>query len=226
MLRAYAKDVSCIREDTLFVVLAAVRVMSETTITAELPTALYKRFVDAAERSRTDPETTLVELVEDHVDMAESIATFVDRDADADGPVELPGFEALTQTPPPIAQQIGIDLHAVEPGRAVMSFEAGPEHANPMGTLHGGVLCDVGDAAMGTALATTLDEDESFTTLELDAKYRKPIWDADLTVAGEVISRGSRTAILEATVTDEDDSLVAKLSSVCLVLRGSEAAGR
>jgi uncharacterized protein (TIGR00369 family) len=95
-----------------------------------------------------------------------------------------------------------------------------------MGTLHGGILCDVGDAAMGTAVASTLAPGESFTTLELDAKYLKPVWEADLTARGEVLKRNRRTALVECRVTDDEDSLVAKLESVCLVLRGEEAAGR
>ena len=42
--------------------------------------------------------------------------------------------------PPPIATLIGFSLASVEPGRAVVEFEATERHANPMGTLHGGVL--------------------------------------------------------------------------------------
>ena len=51
--------------------------------------------------------------------------------------------------PPPIAQLIGFRLTAIKPGEAIIEFDAGEAHANPMGTLHGGVLCDVADAAMG-----------------------------------------------------------------------------
>ena len=77
---------------------------------------------------------------------------------------------------PAIATLIGFTLTAVEPGRAVVELEAGPRHANPMGTLHGGVLCDIADAAMGMAYAATLDEGETFTTLELKINFLKPVW--------------------------------------------------
>ena len=59
---------------------------------------------------------------------------------------------------PPIAQLIGFRLVAFETGLARFELDAGPQHANPMGTLHGGILCDLGDAAMGTSTATTLGE--------------------------------------------------------------------
>src|SRR5258708_17038676 len=81
---------------------------------------------------------------------------------------------------PPIARLIGFDLTAIELGRSVMEFEAGERHANPMGTLHGGVICAVADAAMGTAFATTLEDDESFKTLDSHAKYFKRVWSGHL----------------------------------------------
>ena len=57
----------------------------------------------------------------------------------------------------PIAELIGFTVSEIGDGRAVGSFQADPHHANPMGTLHGGVLCGVSDAAMGMALARRKD---------------------------------------------------------------------
>ena len=66
--------------------------------------------------------------------------------------------------PPTIAKTLGFRLIEVGPGTATMELMADTEiHANPMGTIHGGVLCDIADAAIGTAHATSLKEDESFT---------------------------------------------------------------
>lgn len=53
------------------------------------------------------------------------------------------------QPPPPIGKLIGFVLKEIEPGRAVFQIEADERHHNPMGTLHGGVYCDLADAAMG-----------------------------------------------------------------------------
>ena len=60
--------------------------------------------------------------------------------------------------PPPVATLIGFTLASVEPGRAVIQLDADDRHQNPMGTLHGGILCDIADAAMGMAYAASLDE--------------------------------------------------------------------
>ena len=66
--------------------------------------------------------------------------------------------------PPPVGRLLGFVLKAVEPGRAVFELRADERHHNPMGTLHGGIFCDLADAAMGYAYAATLTEGESFTT--------------------------------------------------------------
>ena len=58
--------------------------------------------------------------------------------------------------PPPIGRLLGFVLKVIEPGRAVFEMEADERHHNPMGTLHGGVYCDLADAAMGYAYAATL----------------------------------------------------------------------
>jgi uncharacterized protein (TIGR00369 family) len=79
---------------------------------------------------------------------------------------------------------------------------------------------------MGTAIATTLEDDESFTTLDLNAKYFKPIWKAKLRATARVTKRTKSLGLVECDVEDEKGSLVAKVFSTCMVLRGEEAKGR
>jgi hypothetical protein len=77
---------------------------------------------------------------------------------------EIPG--------PPIAELVGFDITHIDLGHSIAEMDASRRHANPMGTLHGGIVCDLAD------------------------------------------------------VEDEKGSLVAKVWSSCMVLRGSEAQGR
>src|SRR5215211_6844805 len=93
--------------------------------------------------------------------------------------------------PPPVATTVGFSLVSMEGGRARCTMEADPaRHGNPMGTVHGGVLCDLADAAMGMAYASTLGEGETFTTLELKINFLRPVWRATLTADAEVVHRG------------------------------------
>ena len=75
-------------------------------------------------------------------------------------------------------------------------------HSNPMGTIHGGILCDLADAAMGVALFSTLEPGESFTTLELKINYLRPFWTGKLIARGRVVKRAT-VAMVECDVFDE-----------------------
>jgi uncharacterized protein (TIGR00369 family) len=126
----------------------------------------------------------------------------------------------------PVGKLIGFKLLEAGDGRAVVTLEAGPQHTNPMGTLHGGILCDIADAAMGIAFNSTLAATESFTTVELKINFFRPVWKAELRAEGKVVRRGKTVGYVECEVTDENGRAVAKASSTCLVLRGKEAEGR
>ena len=128
--------------------------------------------------------------------------------------------------PAPVAGLVGFRILEVEPGRAVFEMETGPQHANPMGTLHGGILCDLADAAMGIAYASALGEGESFTTLELKINFFKPVWNARLRAEARIVKRGKTVGMTECDVVDEKGSLVARASSTCMTLAGEMAKGR
>jgi uncharacterized protein (TIGR00369 family) len=107
-----------------------------------------------------------------------------------------------------------------------MKLEAGEQHSNPMGTLHGGIFCDLADAAMGMAFFSTCAEGESFTTLELKINFLRPFWTGTLLAHGKVVHRGKTVGMTECDVVDENDRLIARASSTCLALRGEAAQGR
>lgn len=131
---------------------------------------------------------------------------------------ELPG--------PPVADLLGFRMTEVEPGRAVFELEAGPQHASPLGTLHGGIVCDLADAALGCAHASLLDEGETFTTLDLKINFLKPIWNGRIVAEGTSLKFGRTIGLADCRVTDAGGSLVAYATSTLMTLRGDAADGR
>ena len=127
---------------------------------------------------------------------------------------------------PPVSELIGFELSESGDGRAVVLLQAGEKHFNPMGTMHGGILCDIADAAMGIAFASTLAPGESFTTVELKINFLRPVRIAKLRAEGRVVQRGRTVGYVECEIIDENGKLVAKSNSTCLVLRGDQAVGR
>ena len=102
----------------------------------------------------------------------------------------------------PVARLIGFELTSIRHGESVIELQASDMHSNPMGTLHGGILCDIADAAMGIAFSSTLEDGESFTTLELKINFLRPVWKDKLRAAGKVVKRGKSVGMVECDVTN------------------------
>jgi len=128
--------------------------------------------------------------------------------------------------PPPIARLLGFTLKSIEPGHAVFAMEVDERHHNPMGTLHGGVYCDLADAAMGYAYAATLGAGEAFTTVELKINFLRAVRQATLTAEARVVKAGSTLGYVECEVRDQSGDLVAKAASTCLKLREAQPSAR
>jgi uncharacterized protein (TIGR00369 family) len=119
----------------------------------------------------------------------------------------------------PAARLVGLVLREIEPGRAVFELQVDERHHNPLGTLHGGVSCDLADAAMGWAYAASLGEGETFTTIELKINFLRAVRQATLTAEAKVVKGGMTLGYVECEVKDEQDRLVAKAASTCLKLK-------
>jgi uncharacterized protein (TIGR00369 family) len=129
--------------------------------------------------------------------------------------------------PPPVAETVGMRLVEIGDGEARFELEVDQSrHANPMGTLHGGILCDLVDAAMGCAYASRLGESETFTTLELKINFLKPVWSGLLTANARLVRGGRTIGLVECDVCDAAGGLVARASATCMTLRGEMARGR
>jgi uncharacterized protein (TIGR00369 family) len=121
----------------------------------------------------------------------------------------------------PVADLIGMRMVSAEPGRVTFELDAEHRHSSPPGTLHGGILCDLADAAMGCANLSRLEDGESFATVELKINFLKPVWSGRIIAVGALIKAGSTLALLDCRITDESGSLVAYATSTCMTLRGS-----
>jgi uncharacterized protein (TIGR00369 family) len=118
---------------------------------------------------------------------------------------------------PPVARLLNMTLHHCVEGEAVAEMPVGPEHHNPMGTVHGGILCDLADATMGTTLTSLLTAEETFATMELGAHFFAPIEEGRLTAEARVVRRGRTTAYVECEVSAEAARLLGRFDCTCLI---------
>jgi uncharacterized protein (TIGR00369 family) len=120
---------------------------------------------------------------------------------------------------PPVASTLQFDLVEVAHGRAVFTCTPDESVYNPIGAVHGGLVCTLLDSAAGCALHTTLPQGKSYTSVEIKVSYLKAVRASSglLTATGTVIKAGSRVGFTEAVVTDASGAVVATASSTLLV---------
>ena len=143
----------------------------------------------------------------------------------ADG--EVLAAESRFTYPPAIAKTLGFKLIEVGPGTATMEIVVDTDkHANPMGTIHGGVLCDIADAATGTAQATSLEDGESFTSLDLQINFFRPVWNGRIRAAAKPVNVGRQISRYVCDILRDDGKLVAQVTGTVMTLKGDQASGR
>jgi uncharacterized protein (TIGR00369 family) len=130
--------------------------------------------------------------------------------------------------PPPMASLLG--FRVIEVGEGEVLVACAPEEVfyNPIGMVHGGLLCTLLDTAMGLALQTLMPPGASFSTIEIKVNFLKAVraGDGDLIASGRVTKRGSRVSFTEAEVRDPSGSLVGTGTSSLLLIHDPSTAAR
>jgi uncharacterized protein (TIGR00369 family) len=115
-------------------------------------------------------------------------------------------------------RSFGMRLEHVSEGEVDLSLEAGPEHLNLMGTVHGGVLATLADSATGLAYRTVLEPGTTFTTIQLSLTYLAAGRAGRIEARGRVVKRGRRTGYAEADVVDGEGRLLARATALLAVM--------
>ncbi len=110
-----------------------------------------------------------------------------------------------------------IDLAEAEPGRAVVTFEAGPQHVNLQGLVHGGMLATLADTAMGLAVRTVLEPGRRHVTVQLGIEFMAPGRPGRIAAEGRSLKIGRQLGFAEADVTDAEGRLLARAHSTISV---------
>ena len=101
-------------------------------------------------------------------------------------------------------ETLGIEIKEREDGRAVLTMRAEEQHLNDGGIVHGGAIATLADCAMGSALASTLGDDEQPVTVEAKINYLEPGAEGLLVGTGVVRRKGKRFTVLEAEIVQEE----------------------
>ncbi len=189
----------------------------------QLPVADYYARADILMERRLDPDPRSADS-EEAGTAPLPVLDYLRREVDG---TLRPGERTHLRYPTAISGLLGFRTTAVGRGSATIEVEADPRsHGNQQGTVHGGFLVELADAAIGTAQSTLLTEGESFASVELSARFLRPVWSGRLTAVATVTHAGRTLSHFDCAITRADGKPVAAVTSVVMTLRGDDAAGR
>ena len=151
--------------------------------------------------------------------------TWYDPVATAAAGADLSGLDFLTAIADkrlpgaPIGGLMAFGIDRVSDGEVVFTCEPDESAYNPIGVVHGGLVCTLLDSVTACAVHSTLDKGIGYTSLDLSVSYLRPVTagSGTLTARGWVTRRGRRAAFSEGEVTTPDGKVVATAKSTCLV---------
>jgi uncharacterized protein (TIGR00369 family) len=139
---------------------------------------------------------------------------------------KLPGREFLQAViegrlpPPPIATLVGAELVSAVDGEALFRCTPDESTYNPIGMVHGGLLCTLLDSAAGCAVHTLLPAGARYSSIEIKVSYLRPLRAGiELEVHGRALRVGGRVAFAEAHARDGDGELLGHATTSIAVLR-------
>ncbi len=153
------------------------------------------------------------------------VVTWVDPLIGAEHAKPMSGLEYIQALiegsipPPPIVNLMNMRAVSAEVGKVTFTCEPNESHYNPIGTVHGGLVCTLLDSVAGCAAQTTLPKGMGYTSLEIKVNYLAGITatTGPLTAVGTVTKPGKRVAFAEGVLSDSSGKVVATASSTLLV---------
>ena len=122
--------------------------------------------------------------------------------------------------PPPLVVLLGLKLVEAEAGRVTFTGVARETYYNGMGVAHGGFAATMLDSALGCAINTMMPAGRSFTTIDLQIHYTRPLRTeaGELRCTATVVHAGSRTATSEGRIVDATGKVYAHGTTTCILV--------
>jgi uncharacterized protein (TIGR00369 family) len=122
----------------------------------------------------------------------------------------------------PYFELLSMKILDVGVGFSLLEVDLAEKHLQPFGFVHGGVYASIIDAAAFWSLFCGIeDPNAGATTVDFKLNYHSPTVSGKLIAKGRQIKLGKTLGYAEATVTDENDRLLAHGTSTLMILPGN-----
>ncbi len=119
----------------------------------------------------------------------------------------------------PYYRLLGMEVMEIKEGESKiqMPFKQGLTH--PYRIVHGGAIASLADSSVAMALISLVEPKDRITTIEFKINFFAPVSKGDLEAHAKIIHKGSKTAVGEVEVKNEEGKLVAKVIATYSIRR-------
>jgi uncharacterized protein (TIGR00369 family) len=118
----------------------------------------------------------------------------------------------------PYFELLSMEIKDLQWGTSLLEVQVGEKHLQPYGTVHGGAIASVVDAAAFWAAFTQVMEGTGLTTVEMKLNFLAPAQKGRLVAQGRCIRMGKTLALGEAVVKDGEGNLVAHGTATMMIV--------
>lgn len=105
---------------------------------------------------------------------------------------------------------IGLTITSATPDEVVATLTVSPDHHQPYGLVHGGVMCGIVETVGSVAAATWFGDRGKVVGANNNTNLLRGVREGVLTAVGTPIHRGSTQQLWSIDIRDEQDRLVAQ----------------
>jgi len=120
----------------------------------------------------------------------------------------------------PYYRLLGMEITEIREGESRIQMLFREELTHPYGIVHGGAIASLADSAVAMALISLVEPKDRITTIEFKINFFVPISKGELKAHAKIIHKGSKTAVGDVEVVNEERKLVAKVIATYSIVRG------
>ena len=122
----------------------------------------------------------------------------------------------------PVMEKFGIACEYVGNGETIATLEAGEDHCNMYGVVHGAILFAMADVGMGSAISKSLREARQVSSITITAHYMQAMKPGKIRARSWLVSKGGKIATLKTEICDGSGTECACFSGNFYISRKKE----
>lgn len=111
----------------------------------------------------------------------------------------------------PYYRLLGMEVMEIKEGESKIQMPFKQDLTHPYRMVHGGAIASLADSSVAMALISLVEPKDTITTIEFKINFFAPVSKGDLEAHAKIIHKGSKTAVGDVEVKNEEGKLIAKL---------------